>query len=169
MRRIVLAGLIAALACGAFAGPVAAKPSKPSPPPDTSDTFPAGLVCAFEVRLDGWSKEKVRFVVDRHGQEKMVVTGPTVALVTNVDSGESVTVKTDGRVEVWEPGDGTSRLRARGHTLFYFLPGDQNPAGEGNGLFLVHGQSTQTLDFGADLVTSFELRGGYRDLCAELD
>ena len=73
-----------------------------------------------------------------------------------MDSGESLTVKTDGRVELWEPGDGTSRLRARGQTLFYFLPGDQNPAGEGNGLFLVHGQSTQTLDLGLDLVTSFE-------------
>jgi len=168
MRRIVLAGLIATLACGVFAGPVAAKPSNPSSPPDSSDTYPAGLVCSFEVRLDGWSKEKIRVVV-RHGQETTVVTGPTVAVVTNVDSGESVTVKTDGRVELWEPGDGTGRLRARGHTLFYFLPGDQNPAGEGSGLFLVHGQSTQTLDFGLDLVTSFELRGGYRDLCAELD
>ena len=168
MRRIVLAGLSATLAIGMFAAPVAAKGRNPPSPPDSSDTFPAGLVCAFEVRLDGWSKEKVKVTVDKHGREKIVVTGPARTLVTNTESGDSLTVKTNGRVEIRDPGDGTSRLKARGHTLFFFFPGDQNPAGEGNGLFLVHGQSEQTLDLSMDLVTSFELRGGYRDLCAEL-
>jgi hypothetical protein len=169
MRRIILACLSAALTIAMLAAPVAAKAPKPTPPPDSSDTFPAGLVCDFEVRLDGWSKEKVKVTLDKHGREKIVVTGPARTLVTNTESSASLTVKTEGRVEIRDPGDGTSLLMARGHTLFFFFPGDQNPAGEGNGLFLVQGRSEQILDLAENVVTSFELRGTYRDLCAELD
>ena len=169
MRRIILAGLSAALAIGMFAAPVAAKGPKPAPPPNSSETFPAGLVCDFEVRLDGWSKEKIKITVDRNGREKIVVTGPARTLVTNTETGASLTAKTNGRVEIRDPGDGTSRLNARGHTLFYFFPGDQNPAGEGKGLFLVHGRSQQTLDLTENVVTEFTLHGKYRDLCAALD
>ena len=169
MRRNVLAVLSAILLVGMLAGPAAAKAPKPTPPPDSSDTYPAGLVFPFEVRLDGWSNEKVKVIVDRQGTERMVVTGSARTLVTNTESGDSLSVRTHGRVEIWDPGDGTSRLKARGHTLFFFFPGDQNPAGEGNGLFLVHGQASQTLDLGTDVVTGFEFLGGYRELCAELD
>ena len=104
----------------------------------------------------------------REGQ-RIVVTGNARTRVTRLDpGGSSLTVVTAGRVVISDPGDGTSRLRSSGRTLFYFFPGDQNPIGVGNGLFLVGGRAQQTLDLSEDVVTAFSYRGTVRDLCAEL-
>jgi hypothetical protein len=164
MRRIILAGVVATLALSMLAAPVAAAAPAPSGPSDATDEFDAGVVCSFPVRLEGWSNEKVRF------DERTVVTGNALTRVTRLGggSGESLLIRTGGRVVITEPGDGTSRLRAAGRTLFFFFPGDQNPTGEGNGLFLVSGRVAQTLDLSDDVVTRFAYRGTIRDLCAEL-
>jgi hypothetical protein len=164
MRRIILAGLLATLSIAGLAGPVGAAAPGSSGPPDAMDEFDAGVVCSFPVRLESWSNEKVRF------GERIVVTGNAQTRVTRLGpgTGGSLMVGSGGRVVITNPSDGASRLRAGGRTLFFFFTGDQNPTGEGNGLFLVSGRAWQTLDLSQDLVTDFAYRGTVRDLCAEL-
>ena len=101
MRRIILAGLGACIGRGHARRPGRSRGGR-NPPrrPDSSDTFPAGLVCDFEVRLDGWSNEKVKVTVDEHGREKIVVTGPARTLVTNADTWSFAHRQTGGRVGV---------------------------------------------------------------------
>src|SRR5215208_378456 len=96
MRRNVLATLSAILLIAMLAGPAVAKAPKPMPPPDSSDIYPAGLVCPFQVRLDGWSNEKVKVIVDRQCTERMVVTGSARTLVTDTETGDSLRVRTHG-------------------------------------------------------------------------
>lgn len=169
MRRLALAGMLAILALGTAIAPAAAKTSKPEGPPDAVQQFGAGEVCEFAVGLEGWSNERIRTRVDASGIETLIITGNGVTRVTRLDAtGSSVVVRTGGRVVISDPGDDTSRLTAHGRTLFYFFPGDQNPAGEGLGLFLVIGSVHQTLDLNLNVVTEFDHAGRYRDLCAEL-
>ena len=168
MRRIALAGMLASLAIGLVAAPAMATNPKADTPPDSVLEFAAGDVCEFAVMLEGWSNERVR-IVQRNGLETTVITGNARTRVTRLDeTGGSVLLVTGGRVAISEPGDDTSRATAHGRTLFYFFPGDQTPAGEGSGLFLVIGSVHQTLDLNQNLVTVFDLAGRYRDICAEL-
>lgn len=169
MRRSIMAGLIASLAIGILAGPVAAHSPRPANPPDLVQEFAAGEVCVFALRLEDWTRSKERTYVDKHGQEKTVVIGKTRTRVTNLDTGRSLWVKYASRLVYWEPGDGTFRLRSTGRQLFYFLDGDQNPKGEGPGLFLVSGRAKETLDLETLVVTKFSYRGHARDICARLD
>ena len=169
MRRLLLAGLVASLALAGIAAPVGAKSGTPDGPPDSTAEFGAGDVCNFPIRLEAWSNETVRNLVDRYGRDVTVVTGGAQNRVTRLDpTGGSILVRNGGLVVISDPGDGTSRLNAIGWTLLYFFPGDKNPAGEGNGLFLVIGTVDQSLDLATNVVTRFKYRGSYQDICAAL-
>jgi hypothetical protein len=162
-RRIALL-----LAIGLLFVLVPSAAAKQQAPSHNVIEFGAGEVCAFPISIEDWSWTRTKTVV-RNGQEYTVIVGPALNLVTNLDTGAKTKVRTSGRVVIWEPGDGTQRTRATGRTLFYFFPGDKNPRGEGNGLYLAIGRARQTLDLGSNVVTRFHLSGRSRDICARID
>jgi hypothetical protein len=167
MRRTIIACLTALLAIGVLAGPVSAH-GKSLGPPDAVTEWGAGEVCSFAIRLEDWGRERVRTFVDRNGVERSVVHGRWKTRITNLETGDRIWVRHRPHVMFWEPGDGTWRLKGHGRILFYFLAGDQNPKGEGPGLFLVSGRVRETLDLASGVVTKFKYHGKARDLCARV-
>ena len=146
--------------------PVATAATPPSVLPTSSDEFEAGLTCDFAVLSEGWDRSRT---VTRG--PLTVVVGPAVTRLTNLDDADepSVSVRTNGIVTILERPDGSQRITATGSTLFYFFPGDVTPDGsDDGGWFIVHGHVVETLA-ADDFVTSFKLKGWYRDLCAEID
>ena len=164
MRRS-LSIILAIVAILGVAGPASASSGAP---PDSVLDFAAGEVCPFALRLEDWSTDRTWTVTGRDGVERTVSVGHTRTRVTDLDRGRSVSVDYASVLTYWEPGDGTFRLQMTGSQLFYFLDGDQNPRGDGPGLFLVIGSASETLDLTTGVVTSFQQHGLARDLCARL-
>ncbi len=169
MRRVLSAMALGIVLLAFVAAPVVAAPTKvTSGPPDVADEFPAGAVCGFTLRLEGWNSEHVTEGEDGDGNPRIVVTGGGITRITNVDSSASVIRRTQGRVVITDFAD-EETLSFAGRQLLYFFPGDVGPTGTDGGLFLMTGRVHEVLDFESFLITSFRYAGRYEDLCALLD
>jgi hypothetical protein len=165
MRR--LAALLAtALLALAFAAPAAAAQG-----PDRTwldkDTFVLEGYCGFDVLLaDEFAKVKeLAFPADEQGNQRVVVSGVYRSVLTNLESGASIRIKTMGSLTYTFRADGTIRSAGHGNTLVGVAATDVSDLGQG--LFIVSGQVVHEMD--ADFnALSGSVTGTVRDLCAEL-
>jgi hypothetical protein len=151
--------------------PVAAVPPDREPVEGGPVEFPAGLVCDFDLEIDSPDNRQVlRTFFDREGQPRAtLITGSGPSLFTNLDTGESILIQGGGAVSLSEPGDGTFRIDSNGVAGFYFFPGDDTPAADVSGLFVIRGRGHTVLDLATNVVTSFSYTGSITDICAALE
>jgi hypothetical protein len=100
----------------------------------------------------------------------MRIEGPTSTRVTNVETGETVTLDTSATVTITPHGDGSTTIRAVGRSLFYFLAGDLG-AGEPGALWYMNGVFVERFTFEGDVFTLIShklIRGTREDLCETL-
>jgi hypothetical protein len=122
--------------------------------------FAAGEVCPFPY-LDDASDQKTTLTTFSDGRQLIKTNGPE--RVTNLLTGESVSMHIAGSI-VFEPlADGGVRATARGRLLLYYLPADVI----GPALYLTIGRSVEIFD--ADgVITSVDSSGQRIDICAQL-
>jgi hypothetical protein len=107
---VALATLAIALSTAAAAGPVHSKVS------GFTATFPAGTVCSFTATWDvkETNVNQLVFPVDTNGDQVVRSAGHVVTVVTNADTGSSITLsggfrqdlifRADGTIDVWING-----------------------------------------------------------------
>jgi hypothetical protein len=135
-----------------------------------ADDFPEGQACPdFALRVTGTggnlhSKE----FVDRHGNLVRTITAGKGVLLTytNLETGTSVTVRTDGSVtQIRENPDGTQTWTATGHNGLILFPTDI-PAGPTTTQYI--GRIVFNVDPATGIFTLLRTSGSQRDICAEL-
>jgi hypothetical protein len=102
--------------------------------PCFADDFPPGVACDFTLRVEQTPGHALNFreFFDRDGNlVKVLLTGNSPELiVTNVESGASITFKRKGQMMRITPnGDGTVTWMVTGHTLTVYYPTDEGGAG----------------------------------------
>ena len=163
-RALVVVLALSVLGLAAVPAVQAKKPVR-EPVTPVEMTFPAGLGCAFDVLgtpLPGSEGTSVTFA---DGTVRIRYSGRD--RLTRIVTDVSVVLNTTGTLTFREVGT-TLFTKAKGHTIFYFYPGDQGPfgtVGENGGLYYVEGPVEQELDLEQDLVTSFEWSGRVTDIC----
>ena len=132
LRTAIAAAILAALTFTAAQSTVANGPPRPVQPPDPI-SLPAGLACPdFDLHVS-WSGGNVhtKDFRDRNGNIVRTITAGKGFLLTytNLDTGNSVTIRTDGSVSktTYNP-DGTQTVSATGHNGLIMFPTDI-PAG----------------------------------------
>ena len=114
-------------------------------------------VCGFPVRIDVTAAQGVRATLP---DGSVVITGPAVATVTNLSTGESATYNISGP-GVLDPA--TNRLTARGTNL---ILGPEGSTGDEDSFLVI---TSGTLSFVLNQPIDVPLRGTIRhDVCAEL-
>ena len=161
-RRRSLAAAIGLAAVLAAAVPVSAQAA------DFSVVLPAGLACEFELQIAGTGDApETREFTDESGNVVRTLTaGKGQQLTfTNVATGESVSLKSNGAVtKTTFAADGSSTVQSTGHNVLILFPGDV-PAGPTTTLYV--GRVTYDIDTQG----TFSLTGSsgtIRDICAEL-
>jgi hypothetical protein len=117
MRKTMSIAFAAALAL--TSGIAAQKPAK-SPFPYEPFGFSAGVVCPFNLRIEGGGTQSL---VSFPGRDMVVGSGDV--RVTNSDTGASITLSSSGNFSQSDLGDGTFLLTGSGHSLFSAAPGRQ--------------------------------------------
>lgn len=164
--RLIRAAVAASLLAASTAGMVFA--AGPETGPDVAPPVidvPAGLVCAFPLRWDTPVVHARLFTwaPEADATEHVSYAGSYVHVVTNLDSGASVTIRAGGAGDVWFHPDESVDYLTRGHTLVGLFAGDIG----GPGFYEFRGRLEDGLDDSATLV-AHEFRGTLRDLCAAL-
>ena len=156
--RGVMAGVIAA-AIVSLASAAAA---------DFTIDFPAGLACAFDLRIEGQGGHQVqRDFLDKNGNlVRSISAGTGSALTfTNLDTGATLSLKSNGAVtHITYNSDGSSTFVLNGHNVLILFPTDV-PAGPTTVLYV--GRLVFTVDSGG----TFTLQGHSgptTDICAAL-
>jgi hypothetical protein len=126
-RGLLAAGLAAAMVTGA--GAVARADDAPA----FTQTFGAGLACAFELRVDGYGAgpQDVRTITDHAGNLRyMLLAGNGFDLVyTNEETGATFSTEASpASSQVTYHGDGSLTLLLDGDNVVILYPTDQ-PAG----------------------------------------
>ena len=131
-------------------------------PPAT--TFPAGLVCPFEVYVD---------VVENRQTQKtfsdgsVLVTGFFLTRVVNTENEKELTLNSQASVRVQPEGD-LLRFTFNGPIIIFFFPGDAGPGDTSTGrAYLFRGNTSFVADEAFAFV-SFASSGNATDLCAAL-
>jgi autotransporter passenger strand-loop-strand repeat protein len=168
LRTAIAAAILAALTLTATQSTVANGPPQPVPPPPPF-LFPAGIACPdFDLQLSssGGNVHTKQFV-DRNGETVKTITAGKGFLLTytNLDAGNSVTIRTDGSVTktTYNP-DGTQTVSATGHNGLIMFPADI-PAGPTTTQYI--GRIVYTIDPNG-VFTLLRTSGSQRDICAEL-
>jgi len=157
--------MLASLLAGAMALPaLAAKPERAfleAPPPTD---YAAGELCSYAVRVEFPINNEygITFAPQNDGSQRMIVTGRLVAMVTNLETGESITLNASGPGTFWFAPDGTLAIDGGGHWLLYLYPTDVG----GPGIFYTSGPIH--LEAGASGVTALTMPRHTRDICAML-
>ena len=165
MRRVLVSVVLGSLLAATVALPaLAAKPERDvigAPPPID---YPAGALCAYAVRVEfPINKEYgIAFTPQPDGSQRIIVTGRLVAMVTNLETGESVTLNASGPGTFWFAPDGTLTIAGGGHWLLYLFPTDVG----GPGIFYTSGRIH--LEAGPTGVTGLTMPRNTRDICAML-
>lgn len=167
-RRVAVlsAALVAALAVSAIAWAKAPSTTPWNPPPTVLEP---GQACPFNVTIEslpGGSWTETVYPDGAVGYE-----GKGRDRATNTDAGKSITVTTRGRIQLLPLENGSTRLKARGLTLFYFWAGDQGPYGEvgpDGALYYIDGKVEEILDENF-VVTYFSWTGSAKEICSRID
>jgi hypothetical protein len=161
MRRWICVLALAALAGGAFTAAASGQRPDREPFQMEEGAWAAGDVCDFALEAEtvqsNWTLTTFR-------DGRQVVTGTGTTRLTNVDTGESILVRDSGRLTITDISEEETRFDFHGRFVLWFYEGDLPQ----RGLFLTTGRVSEVLHWGHDLITSFELQGQRRDLCAEL-
>jgi hypothetical protein len=163
MKRLATRSAVIPVLCAATL-PLLAQPASSAPPrgevtilspgPGPNDT--ATPVCDFPVRIDITHAQAVRHTFP---DGSVVITGPAVAEVTNLTSGESATYNISGP-GVLAPDN---RLTARGTNI---ILGPEGQTGDEDNFLVI---TSGTLGFVLGEPIDDPLRGTIRhDVCAEL-
>lgn len=162
-------------ACTVAATFAFATPAFADTPPDFSVTFPAGLTCPFELRVDGWfgnsNRVELAFKEDKNGYIRSISAGKGSALrYTNTSNQKTMSTKANGAVThtMTYTADGSQSVSATGHNVLFMFPTDYPPGpsatlytGRVNytvappamgGYFTVQSSSGQTVDICASLL-----------------
>jgi hypothetical protein len=137
--------------------------------PDFRIDLPAGMACAgFDLRVEGTGDKRImREFTDRNGNVvRTLAAGKGFTLTfTNLDTGESLTLRSSGSVErTTVNSDGTRTVVSTGHNVVIFFPTDI-PAGPSTTLYV--GQIVYTVD-ASEVFTLQSTSGTTTDLCALL-
>jgi hypothetical protein len=138
------------------------------PIPDEANTadFPAGLVCSFELAVDVVANNEVAttFPAKPNGDVVVLITGRLVNRITNVETGESITVNVSGPLRITFHPDGSATTENEGRTLVFLFP-FSIPAGPRT--FINSGRVVFTFAPGGP-PTLVTLTGQQEDICAAL-
>jgi hypothetical protein len=166
LRRVSLVVVVLA-ACTAALVPAAnaAKPIRNpfvAPPPTT---FPAGLVCPFEVFVEAVENKQTETVFS---DGTIKVTGFFSTRVVNTENDEELMLVSGGSVRL-SPEGANLRVEIRGPIIFFFFPGDAGPGDTSVGRsYYFHGHTSGLFDPSTFVGFSFEHHGEATDLCAAL-
>jgi hypothetical protein len=132
--------------------------------------LPAGLACEdFSLRISGTGGNlHTKEFFDREGNLVRTITAGKGVLLTytNLDTGKSVTIRTDGSVtQVRQNPDGTQTWTATGHNGLVLFPTDV-PAGPTTTQYI--GRIVFDVDPATGIFTLVSTSGSQRDICAEL-
>lgn len=121
-------------ACAAAATLGITVPAYADTPPDFSVTFPAGLGCAFELRIDGWygndNRVERTFKEDKNGYIRSISAGIGSALrYTNTSNQKTLSTKANGAVThtMTYNQDGSQTVSSNGHNVLVLFPTDFPP------------------------------------------
>jgi hypothetical protein len=135
---------------------------------DFTVDFPAGLACAFFLRIEGSGGNQImREFLDKNGNiVRTLTTGTGSALTfTNVDTGATLSLRSNGAVmNVTINPDGSQTVVSTGHNILILFPTDV-PAGPTTTLYV--GRVVFTIDS----IGTFTLQqhsGQASDICASL-
>jgi hypothetical protein len=132
--------------------------------------LPAGLACEdFALEISGTGGNlHTKVFEDRDGNPvRLITAGKGVLLTyTNLDSGNSVTIRTDGSVTKTRfNSDGTQTVSATGHNGLVLFPTDI-PEGPTTTQYI--GRIVYNVDPATGIFTLVSTSGSQRDICAEL-
>lgn len=126
--------------------------------------------CPFPVDLldiSGHANELI-FPVDANGDQRLVNNGGFTSTLTNLDTGKQLTITFHGYLELIFRADGTIDLSSSGGVLYWITSADVHST-LGQGIWLVHGRVTGTVDAATFLYVEPErVRGRVTDICAAL-
>jgi hypothetical protein len=166
LRTAIAAAILAALALTAAQATIANGPPEPVEPQEFE--LPAGQACDFGLRVSqSGGNLHLKVFRDANGDPVRTIQAGKGFLLTytNLDTGNSVTIRTDGSVSktTFNP-DGTQTVSATGHNGLILFPSDV-PAGPTTTHYI--GRIVYTID--EDFVfTLVSTSGSQRDICAEL-
>jgi len=133
-----------------------------APPPTT---FPAGLVCPFEVFVETVENRQTETIFS-DGTTK--ITGFFSTRVVNTENDEELTLVSGGSVRL-SPEGANLRVEIRGPIIFFFFPGDAGPGDTSVGRsYYFHGHTGGLVDPSTFVGLSFDHHGVATDLCAAL-
>ena len=146
--------------------PSAASAGKPLKEFFPADPITVEGVCDFPVLLDPIiNMEYVKSFFDEGNLERQIVTGRFVNEVTNLDSGESITVNVSGPV-FFTFADDTLTVRLTGRSLLFFLPGELT-SGEAY-LRVTNGPNIFVVDLLTGVINPRRESRNYVELCEAL-
>jgi hypothetical protein len=158
---VLLAGLALISAQPAVAAP-------PEPVPPTSDVYPEGLLCEFEVTVSsrgGRASEKT--FEDKNGNVVRTLTVATgVVLTVTAENGRSVSFKTSGSVTKTSTKGNIRTVTATGHNGLGLFPSDV-PRGPSFTQYS-GGRIVYTIDLTTGVFTLISASGNATDVCAAL-
>jgi hypothetical protein len=150
-RRVMTVPLVSLSALLLVGGPAEAEPTIPGGTPQVVDL---GQPCDFEILVEITAEQ---FVRAEQPNGALVVTGPGIAKVTNVETGKSITYNISGP-GTFDPA--TERLSLMGQSLISSGPNDPTP-------FLI--TTSGKVSFIVNQPIDEPLRGHIsHDVCAEL-
>src|SRR5215213_609013 len=136
----------------------------------TTIPLPAPLACPdlnLELDIGDDSKRNTRTFEDRDGNTVVLTTGAAESVVvTNVDTGESVTAPARGaRTRTTTAADGTTTTTHTGHLLLVLFDTDLGGAGlPPSSTTLITGRTVYTVDKGG-IFTVQRVNGKTTDIC----
>ena len=163
LRRASVVAAATALLGVSPAYPVSAEPTGPF-----TVTFPAGLVCTFQLKVDvGAGDRHPKTFTDAAGNAMRIIDAGrgTPLVFTNTQNQHSMSTKANGSVsQTAVYADGTSRTVLTGHYVLFMFPTDM-PAGPSTTLYT--GRVVFTNDR-SGVTTVQEESGRKTDICAAL-
>jgi hypothetical protein len=133
-----------------------------------TETYPAGVACPFELRVDATGGPKVDKTFEApDGSVRLLNAGKGSDLVfTNVETDATYSLSGSGAVS-WTRVDasGSARLTVTGHTVVIYFPTDE-PAGPST--TLVVGREDIALDLATSGFIRLSRTGKTTDICAAL-
>jgi hypothetical protein len=167
MKRLLF-GIIALVSVSSvLAIPSVALAGKPLKEFAPAPTVTVEDVCDFPVLLDPIiNQEYIKTFFDKEGDfDRQTVTGRFVVELTNLDSGESMTVNVSGPVFFTLSGN-TLTVRLTGRSLLFFFPGEltTGPAY----VRVTNGPNILDVDLTTGAVTPRRESGNFVDVCEAL-
>jgi hypothetical protein len=167
LRTAIAAAILAALILTAAQATVANGPPEPVEPQEFD--LPAGQACDFGLRVSqSGGNLHIKVFRDENGDPVRTIQAGKGFLLTytNLDTGDSVTIRTDGSVSktTFNP-DGTQTVSATGHNGLIMFPTDI-PAGPTTTHYI--GRIVYNVDPATGFFTLVTTSNNQRDICAEL-